>query len=346
MHFSTAVAGSLVLAGQAISISPIKAAHNIADSLHQRSFDLDAQMSDDAYDFLMNHLEKRQDITAPSSTSSSSTSNPTVSSTPASGNAADFNLTQWNEMTSQACSNAIQALNGNAGNPSGMAVCYNVPFLDNSTGVFESEVRLYNLSAPSGEWAGLQSNAISISMSYLGASVAPTRGLMMKRSELVSESLASAVEKRQSMMTAMVTKTYIGEIHNSITVNGMTVPQLQSLLIPNISLNALSPQTAQPISTNLSSTDASFVSGVFSQQSTTSTSPNAVASASAAAQAKTAFVLPGTTFRIPLIGFAITLTWTGLFCLAVGLGTVGRVHFRDQYRKNVKQDSMKGVTRI
>ncbi|KAF2231034.1 hypothetical protein EV356DRAFT_452798 [Viridothelium virens] len=288
----------------------------------------------------MDNLEKRQGITAPSSTSSSTGTTPTVSTMPASGNAADFNITQWNEMTAQACSSAIQALNGNAGNPSGMAVCYNVPFLDNSTGVFESEVRLFNLSAPSGEWAGLSMDAISISMSYLGASVAPTRGLMMAKRDV------STMERRQSIMSAMTNKTYIGQIHNSITVNGMTVPQLQSLLIPNITLHALSPQTAQPISTNLSSTDASFVSGVFSQQSTATTDPNAVASASASAMAQKAFVLPGTTFRIPLIGFAITLAWTGLFVLAVGLGTVGRVHYRDQYRKNVKTASVKNVSRI
>ena len=224
MHFSTTVAGSLLLAGQALSLSPMKAAHNIAGSLHQRSFDVEAQMSDEAYDFVLSSLEKRQGLTAPSSTSSSASS-PTVSTTPFSGSAADFNLTQWNAMTAEACSSAIQALNGNAGNPSGMAVCYNVPFLDNSTGVFESEVRLYNVSAPVDAWTGLESNAISISMSYLGASVAPINGLTMtKRSDVVSESLVSSVEKRQSsILTAMVTKTYIGQIHNSITVNGMSV---------------------------------------------------------------------------------------------------------------------------
>lgn len=125
-----------------------------------------------------------------------------------------------------------------------------------------------------------------------------------------------------------------------------TRQQLQELLIPNITLHTISPQTNQPVGTNLSSPNASFLSGLFSQQSTSSTSPNAVAQASAAAASLTAFPLPGKTLRIPLIGFIVTLVWTGLFCIAVGLGTVGRVHFRDQYRKNVKQDSMRGIARI
>ena len=229
MHFSTAIAGSLLLAGQAVSLSPMKAAHNLAESLHQRSFDIEAQLSDDAYDFLLNNLEKRQGTTSPSSASSSTSTAPTVSTTPVAGspaNVADFNITQWNAMTAQACSDAISALNGNAGNPSGMAVCYNVPFLDNSTGVFESEVRLYNLSAPVNDWTGVQASGINVTMSYLGASVTPAMGPMIAKRgvEGISNELASPIEKRQSAtLTPVITQLYIGEIHSSILVNGITV---------------------------------------------------------------------------------------------------------------------------
>ena len=215
MHFSTAVAGSLFLAGQAVSLSPIKVAHNIAESLHHRSFDVEAQMSDNVYDFIDN-LEKRQGITAPSSTSSSSASTPTVSSTPASGNASDFNLEQWNEMTAPSCLNAVQALNGNAGNPSGMAVCYNVPFLDNTTGVFMSEVRLYSVMTPVNEWAGIDSSAINVSLTYLGANSAPAQipSTMTKRDD---------ISKRQSSTTPASTQVFVGTIETTILVNGIKV---------------------------------------------------------------------------------------------------------------------------
>ena len=122
--------------------------------------------------------------------------------------------------------------------------------------------------------------------------------------------------------------------------------QLPNLLVPNITLHAISPQTSQMVSTNVSSSDATFNSGLYSGVSTTGTNPEAIASASAVALAATPFQLPGATFRIPLIGFIVTLIWTGLFIITVGLGTVGRVQFRDQYRKNLKTDSMRGISRI
>jgi hypothetical protein len=221
MHFSTAVAGGVFLAGQAMSLSAMKAAHNLAESIHARSFDVEAQMDDEAYAYLLNSLDKRQGLTAAAPTSST----PAPATTPASGNAAQFNLTQWNEMTSAACSAAVSALSS-AGNPSGMAACYNVPFLDNTTGLFESEVRLYNMSQPTGEWAGLQANAISISMAYQGAEVAQTAGLTMAKrddEDAFDDLSYPPIKKRQSTMMAMITKSYVGRINSNLLTNGMTM---------------------------------------------------------------------------------------------------------------------------
>lgn len=82
-----------------------------------------------------------------------------------------LDMERWNAETTAACSRAVGALNGRASNPSGMAVCYNVPFLDPKTGVFQAELRMFNISAQVEEWAGVPSSSISLSLRYVGATV-------------------------------------------------------------------------------------------------------------------------------------------------------------------------------
>jgi len=91
--------------------------------------------------------------------------------TPASGDAARLDLDAWNAQTRAACETALRPLNGQATNPSGLAVCYNLPFLDNRTGIFQAELRMYNISAPTGDWEGIVASDVSMTLSYLGATV-------------------------------------------------------------------------------------------------------------------------------------------------------------------------------
>jgi hypothetical protein len=102
------------------------------------------------------------------------------------------------------------------------------------------------------------------------------------------------------------------------------------------------------VSTALNSDGASFVNGVFAKDGGPPTTIDAAtaASASAAAASATPFVLPGTSLAFFPIGLVITSVWTAVFFLAVGLGTVGRMQFREQYRRRMKRELAAGVRTI
>jgi hypothetical protein len=101
---------------------------------------------------------------------------------------------------------------------------------------------------------------------------------------------------------------------------------MQKLLSPQITLLATSPQGKQ-LNTTLASNGTSFINGIFASQGTALT-PAQAAQAKAAA-----FVLPGRTLGIFPIGLIITSTWALLFIGTIMYGTIGRMQFRDQFRR-------------
>jgi len=82
------------------------------------------------------------------------------------------NMTAWETQVNDACNTALLKL-PESSNPSGTCICYNIPVLDNSTGAFEADLRLYQLSEPSGQFAGIPPEKIQVGLSYIGASVSP-----------------------------------------------------------------------------------------------------------------------------------------------------------------------------
>lgn len=124
---------------------------------------------------------------------------------------------------------------------------------------------------------------------------------------------------------------------------------MQPLLIPNIELSAKNPVSGQDVKATLSSQEASFVNGVFAKQGTgTPTDAAALASASAAAISAAPFVVPGQRLdpRVTKAGVIVTLIWTVGFVGVVGLGTYGRIQFREQYRRRVKNEEARTMRTI
>jgi hypothetical protein len=117
---------------------------------------------------------------------------------------------------------------------------------------------------------------------------------------------------------------------------------LQPLLIPQIAISAMSPQTNKVVNTSLSSTESSFVAGIFSRAAGNITDPKTLLGnpqeqlAAAAAGLPTPFAIPGVSLGVFPVGLIVTGTWMVLFVTAVGLGTLGRIQFRDQYRRAIR----------
>jgi hypothetical protein len=157
MLFNNALVGGLFLAGFTSAKSSTHGA------LFRRSNDMEDVLRRDAA--MLATLTERQDANGAASA-------PQISTTPASGtNPTNADLAKWEEQTKAACTTALMSLNGQASNPSGIAVCYNLPFLDNQTGIFQAELRMYNVSVPIAPWAGIKATDINMSLSYLGATV-------------------------------------------------------------------------------------------------------------------------------------------------------------------------------
>jgi hypothetical protein len=130
-----------------------------------------------------------------------------------------INVTQWDADTMAACTNTLEALNGVASNPSGMAVCYNLPFLDNTTGVFQADLRLFTISPPTGAFANISSANVQVGLSYIGATVSAVNASTLARREdrisLISWPRSEdGMEKRQASVPTMAQSyAFVGQIN-------------------------------------------------------------------------------------------------------------------------------------
>ena len=103
----------------------------------------------------------------------------------------DDDLALWNEQTSAACLEALRLDDNDdtrSNSPAGISVCYNLPFLDRSTGVFQAELRMYNISTPVDEWQGVVAADIALELSYVAATAQLIDRLSLRKRNLYIES--------------------------------------------------------------------------------------------------------------------------------------------------------------
>lgn len=119
--------------------------------------------------------------------------------------------------------------------------------------------------------------------------------------------------------------------------------------MPTVTLTAQN-STGQTVSTNVSSNEAAFVAGVFSQE--VFMSDFAVAQAAVdlvvaeLANGTVAFILPGVNILIFPIGLVITSIWLAAFLATWGFGTFQRMSYREQFRRRTARLNGKAVNTI
>ncbi|KAI9850720.1 MAG: hypothetical protein M1838_005211 [Thelocarpon superellum] len=235
----------------------------------------------------------------------------------------------WDTDTQAACLQSLSALNGTASNPSGMAVCYNLPSLNNETGVFQADLRLYQVSPMIGAWEGLSEQDVSVGLVYQGASVSADGSTLAQRSEG-----DRGMEKRQSLQSPQLLQgfNFVGQMNQDLINKALSLDDLKKYLAPNVTLTATGKNGAK-LSTELSAKDASFVNGILSDVAST------CATLACLAPPGTPFIMPGQTLGIFPTGLVVTCLWTLAGFIVVGYGTMGRYQFRQQYRRRVKRNA-------
>lgn len=215
MLLKGAIMSSLLAAGHAAAFKG--AQHN---ALLQPGDDVEEVLRRDAA--IMATLTQRQDANGADTA-------PLASLTPSSGDASQVNQAQWEEQTRNACMNSLGSLNGQASNPSGIAVCYNLPFLDNKTGVFQAELRMYNVSAPINPWLGVTAADVSMTLSYLGATVQNMAGNFTKRDLSwppirAREPSDGMLVERQNIngMSELKVLMYVGRVNSNLMGSAMS----------------------------------------------------------------------------------------------------------------------------
>ncbi len=173
-------------------------------------------------DAILNHaLYNQRDVIPPPTPVDPATA---VTSPPTESASSDDPST-WENKTELTCRDALSKSKADSIDPSGMAACYNVRYFNNSTGVFQSELRFYRLSPPTGNWAALDSKGLSVGLSYKGASLglggnmnnrkqdeglvfgAPMRKAPRQTMSLRRKSDTFSPEKLQGL-------TFVGKIHD------------------------------------------------------------------------------------------------------------------------------------
>lgn len=149
-----------------------------------------------------------------------------------------IDTTTWDAEAETACMNAMDMLNGNASNPTGLVVCYNVPYLSQTNGTFEAELRIFNVSMPTGEWMDVTASDMMVTLQYQGATIQASnngvvpvkrdvlldRRQMSSTSSMMSSSMATATSSGATITPSLVAvRTYVGEINQNLITPGMNM---------------------------------------------------------------------------------------------------------------------------
>ncbi|KAK2740948.1 hypothetical protein FQN57_005952 [Myotisia sp. PD_48] len=238
-----------------------------------------------------------------------------------------FDEREFNSSATSHCQDALGTRNSVA-NPSGMAACYNIPFLNHTTGVFATDVRLFQVSSPTGAFKGSRWQDYSMQLNILVAEV------------FASERVGLNFTQSGNGSTMVLEFRHIGKLNPIFKFDILTLQQFQILLIPNITLSTPNPNNkAETVTATLAFDTLSYVAGRLADKNG---SPHNITIPEAHSQLvdiilnTTQFVLPGISLGIYPIGLIVTSIWAGLFVLVVGFGTFERKRYRDVYRQSVK----------
>ncbi|KAH7035898.1 uncharacterized protein B0I36DRAFT_238830 [Microdochium trichocladiopsis] len=244
-------------------------------------------------------------------------------------------MAKWETDTTNACMKALSQITA-ATNPSGTSVCYNLLSLDSTpgSGKFMADMRLFQVSTASGDFAGVSAANVAAKVAFSGASV-----MLVSNTANTGAGMETDLKllRRQSGAAPMLIRTYMlaGTIDANKLADKVDKGLLESWITPMVTLSATN-GLGQQATTRVTSNEAIFVNGVFANDvvlSDMARAQLAVDDAIAALKNGTAaFVVPGVNILIEPIGLYIACVWTIIAFGVYGFGTFERYKHRDAYR--------------
>lgn len=255
-----------------------------------------------------------------------------------------INMAAWEIAANTACTRALSQL-AKSTNPSGHCICYNLPALNNQTGEFEADLRLYQLSQPTGDFAGIPPERVMVELSYNGAQIqrilnSTARQPRPVRRQAADPAAAPSPPVGPNAANLRLVQSYLfgGKIDSNRMTAGQAITDLEPFVVPVVTLRATN-NFGQNVSTIISSNEAAFVTGVFSGEVILSdfARANLVVEAlrqdMASDNSTVAFVLPGVQLMLFPIGLIITSIWLAIGLAVIGFGTYERIMHREVYRQ-------------
>jgi hypothetical protein len=137
----------------------------------------------------------------------------------------DIDTAIWNKTTSSACTDALAGVKRDALDPSGLAMCYNLASLDNSTGFFRAELRLYQVAFPIEDWNRIGPQILGINLRYDDASISDSSLSESEDTQLLEASahLLQLPKRGLPRMKLLQTLGFIGRLHESILQRPMNL---------------------------------------------------------------------------------------------------------------------------
>lgn len=124
-----------------------------------------------------------------------------------------FDETAFNQSVTTACASAVNSY-AEAINPSGLVACYNIASFDNATGIFQTDVRLYQKSAATGSFGGLIPSDLSMSFSIAQATL--SNPMLVNTNESITASTPASGQFVMGFQN-------IGQLSTSLTFSKLSV---------------------------------------------------------------------------------------------------------------------------
>lgn len=127
----------------------------------------------------------------------------------------------WDNTTVEACLEALGRLTV-ASNPSGTAICYNLPILNRNSGAFGADLRVFKVSEPSGPWADIPPENIEVTVAFRGAAVSSVEPDQAVQGGAQSNVRRQENAEKPSDMELLQRYFIVGQIHREHMESNMT----------------------------------------------------------------------------------------------------------------------------